>query len=331
MRRYPVEDVRPPPDEDADALTRPLWLQDDVISRRQALRHLSTKAVRHRLASGRWQVAATGVYLAHAGPVTRQQRRWVAVLAAGAGRRAILAGPSALEVLGLRGYPSVSFHVLISAGRRDFDPPPGVVVHRTRALPSLDIHRLGQPPCTRPARSLVDAAQWAGDDNRARAIIAAGFQQRLVSAADMETVLVRMPRARRRSLIVAAVTDARLGAASIAESDFLRLCRRAGLPAPSRQVRRVDASGRRRYLDAYFDDWKIHVEIDGGQHTEVTHWWADMRRQNDLWIAGLRVLRFPAWVVREQPREVVCRLAEALTAAGWGSSPRSPQEPRERS
>ncbi|MGI5147067.1 DUF559 domain-containing protein [Plantactinospora sp. CA-294935] len=309
--------LRPPPPPDADELTYLRWLQDDVVSRRQALRHLSAKALQHRLATGRWQIMSRGVYLAHNGPVTREQRRWAAVLAAGAGRRAVLAGLSALEVLGMRGYHSATLHVLISARRQDRDPPPGVVVHRTRHLTAADVHRLGQPPCTMPARSLLDAAQWAGDDERARAIIAAGFQQRLVDGPELDRALARLPRLRRRGLIVAAAADARVGAESVAESDLLRLCRREGLPPPSRQVRRTDSRGRRRYLDVYFEQWKVMVEIDGAQHLEVRHWWADMRRQNDLWISGIRILRFPAWLVRDRPAEVAAQLRAALLAAGW--------------
>ncbi|MEV4626683.1 DUF559 domain-containing protein [Micromonospora sp. NPDC049523] len=314
LRRDPVPGLRPPPPPDADALTHLLDLQSDVVNRRQALRHLSPKAVQHRLASGRWQPAGRGVYLAHTGPISREQRRWVAVLGV---RRAVLAGLSALELLGLRGYHSEALHVLISATRRDLDPPYGVVVHRTRHLPEADVHRLGQPPCTMPARSLVDAAQWAPTDDRARAVIAAGFQQRLISGSELDEVLARMPNAYRRALIADAAADARDGAGSIAESDFLRLCRRADLPEPSRQVRRTDARGRRRYLDVHFDEWRVHVEIDGSQHLEVRHWWADMRRQNDLWISGVRVLRFPAWVIRDRPAEVVAQLRAALQAAGW--------------
>ncbi|MFI6762725.1 DUF559 domain-containing protein [Micromonospora sp. NPDC050417] len=312
--RDPVPGLRRPLPPDAEPLAHLLVRQSDVLSRRQALRHLSPKAVQHRIESGRWQFAGRGVYLAHTGPVSREQRRWVAVLGVGS---AVLAGLSALELLGFRGYHSEALHVLISASRKDLDPPYGVVVHRTRRLLPADVHRMGLPPCTMPARSLVDAAQWAPNDDRARAIVAAGFQQRLVSGTEVDKVLTRMPNARRRRLILATTADARDGAASIAESDFLRLCRRAGLPEPSRQVRRTDARGRRRYLDVYFDDWRVQVEIDGGQHLEVRHWWADMRRQNDLWVAGVRILRFPAWVVRDRPDEVVAQLRAALQAAGW--------------
>jgi len=61
----------------------------------------------------------------------------------------------------------------------------------------------------------------------------------------------------------------------------------------------------------------VHVEIDGGHHRDVAAWWADMKRQNDLWISGDRVLRFPSWIVRSRPAEVVTQVAAALRAAGW--------------
>ncbi|WP_416901529.1 endonuclease domain-containing protein [Micromonospora echinospora] len=126
-----------------------------------------------------------------------------------------------------------------------------------------------------------------------------------------------MPRARRRRLILRTADDAAGGAHSLAELDFLSLVRRGGLPEPTRQKVRYDAAGRRRYLDVYFDRWRLHVEIDGGQHLDPRTAWTDMRRQNDLWIEGDRILRFPAWVVRNAPDEVLAQLRAALTAAGW--------------
>ena len=111
------------------------------------------------------------------------------------------------------------------------------------------------------------------------------------------------------------------GAHSLPEVEFLRLCRRAGLPAPTCQVSRVDSGGRRRYLDAYFEEYGVHVEIDGEQHDEPRARWADMRRQNNLWIAGDRVLRFPAWLVRRHPARVAAQVRAALQARRLASRP----------
>ncbi|MEU8259313.1 hypothetical protein AB0C02_01635 [Micromonospora sp. NPDC048999] len=56
---------------------------------------------------------------------------------------------------------------------------------------------------------------------------------------------------------------------------------------------------------------------DGSQHLDPAHAWADMKRQNDLWVEGDRVLRFPTWALRAHPDEVVAQLRAALRAAGW--------------
>ncbi|MEU5562720.1 hypothetical protein [Micromonospora musae] len=192
-----------------------------------------------------------------------------------------------------------------------------MLAHRTSCLPRADVLPIGQPPRTMPARAIVDAAQWAASDDEARWIVAAGFQQRLVGGDELHQVLTRLTRVRRRRLILHTATDAAGGAHSLGELDFLRLVRNAGLPEPTRQKARNDATGRRRYLDAYFEPWRIHVEIDGAQHLDPRLAWADMRQQNDLWVDGDRVLRFPAWLVRERPAEVVDQLRAALRAAGW--------------
>jgi very-short-patch-repair endonuclease len=278
---------------------------------------MSEGAIRHRLMSGRWQVAHPGVYLTHSGPMTGLQRPWVAALAVGRGQPALLAGVSALTVMGMRGLDARRIHVLVGVGQQRRRPPRGVVVHRTRHLPLEDQHRLGRPPCTMPARSVVDAAQWARSDQDAVAVVAAAFQQRLVAAVDVAPVLARMTHVKRRPVIVAAMADAAGGAESLAEVDFARLCRRGRLPEPSRQAVRVDSAGRRRYRDVYFDDWRLHVEIDGGQHMEVRSWYADMRQHNEIVIAGERLLRFPAWMIRHQPDEVAVQVEAALLAAGW--------------
>ncbi|WP_433723994.1 hypothetical protein ACQP2Y_01935 [Actinoplanes sp. CA-051413] len=167
---------------------------------------------------------------------------------------------------------------------------------------------------------MVDAASWARTDDQARAVVAAAFQQRLVAIRGVEEVLGRLTRIPRRRLITQTARDAAGGAHSLAEIDLGRLCHAHGLPQPARQVVRRDASGRRRYLDARYEQWGVHIDIDGSQHFDPRHAWADMRRQNDLWINGDRVLRFPTWAVRHSPAAVAAQLRAALLSAGWRPS-----------
>jgi very-short-patch-repair endonuclease len=304
------------PGDSAGELEFLLFRQEGVIARRQALRFLSAKAIRHRLASGRWRQAHRAVYVTHTGPITEVGRWWIACLGAGAARPAALGGLSALASLGLRGQRRRPIHVVLPDYRRDTDPPPGVVVRRSRTLTRDDLHPAGAPPCTMPARSMIDAARWADRDEDAVMIIAATFQQRLVGIADVEPVLARLPRISRRRVIADAARDAAGGAESGYEIAFARLCRRARLPEPTRQATRAVA-GRKRYRDVYFDEWHVHVEIDGSQHMDVRDWHADMRQHNEVVIAGERLLRFSGWMVRHRPDEVAADVCAALTAAGW--------------
>ncbi|WFE38011.1 DUF559 domain-containing protein [Micromonospora sp. WMMD998] len=305
------------PSDDADELTWLLFRQDDVLSlgQAQAQAHLTRKAIRHRVATGRWRRAHRAVLVAHNGPVSSAQLRWIAVLAAGP--TALLGGITAAQAGGLRGFSDRIIHLLLPATCRRAPLPAGVRAHRTTHLLDEDVVHVGRPPRTAAARSVVDAAQWAPSDGQARAVVAAAFQQRLVGGDDLHEVLDRMPRVRRRRLILSTATDAAGGAHSLAELDLLRLLRGAGLPEPTRQLVRRDAAGRRRYLDAYFEEWRVHVEVDGGQHLDPAHAWADMRRQNELWVEGDRVLRFPSWALRTEPEAVIAQIRAALLAAGW--------------
>jgi hypothetical protein len=45
---------------------------------------------------------------------------------------------------------------------------------------------------------------------------------------------------------------------------------------------------------------------------EVRQWAADMLRQNQIWIASDRILRFPAWLLRTDPSAVGTQLRAAL-------------------
>jgi hypothetical protein len=302
---------REPPRGD-DPLEHLLFRQHQVVSRDQALRHLSANALHHRVRSGRWQHPHRCVYVAMSGPLGVPQRRWIAVLAT----RGTLAGFSALEAAGLRGYPKPYTEVLIPSSRR-VRAPADTVVRRTRHLPVADAAIGSLPGSTTVARALVDAGQWARDDAEAVAVVAAGFQQRLVAGDDVHSVLARMRGVRRERLIREAAEAARGGSESISEIEFLRLCARNGLPEPSRQVVRRDGQGRRRYRDALFEPYAVHVEVDGSQHMEVRAWGEDMRQHNDIAIAGERLLRFTAWQVRHTPADVAMQIRAALTAAGW--------------
>ena len=160
---------------EADELHRLLRFQHQVISLRQAGRHLTRGQLRSKLHSGRWQVVHAGVLCAHNGQLSDSQRLWVASLAAGDGEPALLGGRTALGVLGLRGFEPERIDVLLPAGRREQNAPGGVSVHRSAALAPCDVVVRGRPPSTTAARSIVDAASWAASDREAVTVVAMAF------------------------------------------------------------------------------------------------------------------------------------------------------------
>jgi very-short-patch-repair endonuclease len=152
---------------------------------------------------------------------------------------------------------------------------------------------------------VVDAASWAATDLKAQAIIASSVQQGLVAPQSLDAVVQRLVKVPRRRLIGETIKDVAGGSLSEYEVAFLRMCRRFHFPLPSRQVRRKDASGRWRYMDAEFDDYQLIAEIDGQQHMEALAWWADMERNNDVVVEdGKTLLRFAGFALRRQSHHV---------------------------
>ena len=166
--------------------------------------------------------------MAQSGPLSATQQLWSALLWGGKG--ALLAGLTAARLEGLHGFTEPGIHLLLPATNQVRKEPirgspravvgESIVVHRSRWLDELDVHPVRQPPRTRVARSLVDAAAWTATDDRARALLAAGVQQRLVRPGDLMAITARPTRLRRRLLIQATLADVAGGAHALSELDF---------------------------------------------------------------------------------------------------------------
>jgi very-short-patch-repair endonuclease len=300
-------------------LARLLRRQDNVITRWQALCHLSVKALRHLVESGRWRRLQDGLFIAQTGRLTSTQCEWAAVLGAGGDRlptQVCLGGLNALRSWGLSSIEPNGIHVLVPA-RRQLNPRPGVFVHRSRVPPDLDGCQHLRPPASLPGRSLVDAVQWARSDQEARLFVAASFQQGVVTLADVRRALAEMPNAARGAVLRRTAEDCAGGSHSLAELELLALCQRFRLPEPTRQSVRLDRQGRRRYLDAVFDPWLVAIEIDGAHHLDVARIWDDAQRNNSLVLDGFTVLRYPAFALQTRAAQIAAEIKEALRRAGW--------------
>ena len=291
--------------------------QEDVLIAAQAFALYGRARVRAQIAARRWRRPARGVVVCHNGPLTPTQEHWVALLRCPPGT--VLGGLTALGYDGFEGFTSEPPQlVLPDGGRCPRDIP--IEPHWSRELGSADVHPLRLPPRTRPPRSLVDAASWSprNAERRARAIILAGVQQRLIRTHDLREALMRRGACRHRALIVESILDAWGGIQSLPELDFEMIRRRHGLPEPSHQTPQRRADGR-YYLDVEWRDYDAACEIHGIPHLRVLQWESDLERANDITIAGPRLLIFSSYAIRRHEDRVADQLVRLLRRGGWST------------
>ena len=125
---------------------------------------------------------------------------------------------------------------------------------------------------------------------------------------------MRVRRHRRRIFLHVVVNDLLDGGRALGEIDVARELRARGLPTPARQVLRKDKRGR-YYLDFYWPDLGVVVEVDGIHHAWATNVIGDALRQNALALAGDTVLRLPLLGYRLAPKEFFDQIEEALATA----------------
>jgi very-short-patch-repair endonuclease len=160
---------------------------------------------------------------------------------------------------------------------------PGIRVHRTPVLPAAARTRHAGLPLTTAARTLADLRLPAGEQAR---------------ACEQAEILGLVPRTAGAPCITLSEAERRL----------LRLIRAAGLPAPRTNVR---VGGYE--VDCHWPDARLVVEVDGfAYHASRAAFERDRRRDADLVVAGLRVVRFTWRQLVHEPEAVVARLAVLL-------------------
>lgn len=287
--------------------------QGGVVSRRQLYalgvpRWLVAREIRAR----RWARIGDQAVCVHNGPVGPAGHRWAALFVGGP--RAMLDGASSLVASGLERFDEGKVRVSVPRGarirhRREYD------VRQTRRWSAGD--RLDGPgiPRTRPAVAALRAALWSRTDREATYVVTSAVQQGLVLPEELGLELLRIRRDKRRSMLHELVNELLDGACSLGELDVARALRHRGLPAPSRQVLRKDTRGR-YYLDLYWPQFRLVVEVDGIHHAWAENVVGDALRQNTLVIQGDRVLRLPLLGFRLEPDAFLDQIEEAMIAGG---------------
>jgi very-short-patch-repair endonuclease len=123
-------------------------------------------------------------------------------------------------------------------------------------------------------------------------------------------------RLRWRRELVPALAEVAAGCHSVLELRYRRGVERPhGLPVGKRQLRRGVW-----YDDVVYDDYGVHVELDGRRAHPASTRFRDHRRDNAAVVAGGRVLRYGYADVVERPCVVAREVATVLAAAGWPDS-----------
>ncbi len=176
---------------------------------------------------------------------------------------------------------------------RDLKSRPGIVVHRTRHLDPADVMAFSLLPVTRQPRTLVDLADLVSYEELR------GIADRLrrLDLPALRAAQERAPNRRGAGRVARLVASDRRRTRSEFERRFLRFCAARGLPRPD--ATNVRTAGHE--VDVLYASARLAVELDGRAHHERrAQMRADRRRDADLQLAGLRVLRL-VWEQLDPP------------------------------
>ncbi|AVM02317.1 hypothetical protein C6V83_15845 [Gordonia iterans] len=276
--------------------------------------------IRRKLRRKEWTVHRRGVYVAHNGPPTWQQRAWIATLAT---------TPSALShqcAIRAAGGPIGSAHDdapihIAVPDRRHLPERAGVVIHyRGRLTERALLH--ASPPRLRVEHAYLELAAEADDDTGAVAHLTAAVQSRLTTAGKLITALESRPTLPRRAFLLGVLHDAARGACSVLEHAYLTGVERAhGLPEPVRQA--PTTVGRRGFRDLDYPDWGLVIELDGRLgHDDAASRTRDFERDLD---AAVGARRRTVRLCHAQATRLRCttaaKVGALLRAGGWPGAP----------
>ena len=292
--------------------------QAGAISRWQLLAAgISDQIILERLRRKRWQQLYRGVYAVFSGPATRDTWLWAAVLRAGDG--AVLSHKTAAELHGLIDTPAESIYVTVPSARRVKNS--GIVIRISgRVQEATQPGR--EPPRTTVEETVLDLAQLARTLDDACGWITRACGKRLTTEQKLRTALAMRKKMRWRAELDDVLAAAGDGIHSVLEYRYLRDVERAhGLPRSRHQVR-VVIDGRVVYRDAYYDKYKLAVELDGRNAHQDDDRWRDNHRDILAGTQGVQTCRYTWRDVYSHPCETAALQAQILRRRGWPGTPK---------
>jgi very-short-patch-repair endonuclease len=292
--------------------------QAGAVSRQQLLQAgLSSQLSIRRVERGRWQQLYRGVYAVFTGPPSRDTWLWASVLRAGEG--AVLSHQSAAELHGLIDGPAERICVTVPSTRRITTP--GILVRMSgRVGEARQPNR--EPPRTTVEETVFDLAQLARTFDDACGWITRACGRRLTTEERLRATLALRRKMRWRAELDDVLAAAGDGIHSVLEYRYVRDVERAHcLPRSQHQVC-VVIDGKAVYRDAYYDEYRVAVELDGRLAHPDEERWRDSQRDNKAGAQGVQTVRYSWRDVYGNPCETALLQAQILRQRGWRESPR---------
>lgn len=245
-----------------------------------------------------------GVYAVGHPRLTRHGRCLAGVLACGQG--ALLSHESAAWLWGLRPQAPIRPEVTTPArGHRRAS----VSLHHSTILESEDTDRREGIPVTAVPRTLLDLFARS-NPKPAEQALDRSERLGLLNADAVDLLIVRCGRHRGRKRLLTALHIYRdpTFTRSWLERRFLDLILGAGISRPA-----MNAVVEGHEIDAYWEAERFAVELDGYEfHSDRHSFESDRRRQEELKLAGIEMVRFTARRMIDHPDEVMRRVAALL-------------------
>jgi predicted transcriptional regulator of viral defense system len=292
--------------------------QAGAISRQQLLAAgLTPQMITTRLERGRWQMLYRGVYAVFNGPPPRESLLWAAVLRAGPG--AVLSHLTAAELHGLLDSPAEAIFVTVPSTRRV--KTSGLVIRVSERIgEATQLNR--EPPRTSVEETVLDLVELALTFDDACNWITRACGRRLTTEKKLRDAMSVRKKMRWRVKLDDVLAAAGDGIHSVLEYRYLRDVERAhGLPRSKHQVR-VVIDGRSAYRDAYYEEYRLAVELDGRLAHPDEERWRDSQRDNKSGVQGIQTARYGWRDVYGRACETALLQARILRRRGWPGTPR---------
>lgn len=288
--------------------------QRRAVSRKQVMAlGISDAMIRARLASGHWQAAFPGTYIAHNGDVAYLSLVWAALLYAGTD--AIASYDTAAYLHGLIATPPIDVHVTVPASRR-VTAHSGLVIHLASRAADQE-QPFSAPVRTRVEETVLDLAETKTRPDDVAGVLTNACQKRKTTVLALRAGVEQRKKLRHRGLINEILTAIAGGAESVLEWRYYRDVERPhGLPKGRRQLTRR-RNGKGEALDVVYEAYQVIVELDGEAFHLGKQRVRDRARDNHGVVHDHATLRYGWPELTTAPCDTARQVGELLRKHGW--------------